>query len=171
MVFKQAGQSKPQGIGSSQIRIQGSRWSSDRQINPSFKESGLLKPRFKDPNGLQTSRSIQASENRVFSNHDSKGLQTNESIQASGNRVFSNQDSRMQMVFKQAGQSKLQAIGSSQTKIQRVFKQASQSKLQGIRSSQAKIQGTKWSSNMQVNPSFKESGYLKPRFKVQMIFR
>ena len=116
------------------------KWSSNKQVNPSFKESGLLKPRFKDPNGLQTSRSIQASRNWVFLNQDSRtkwssnkqvnpsfkesgllkprfkdpnGLQTSRSIQASRNWVFLNQDSRIQMVFKQAGQSKLQGIRSS----------------------------------------------------------
>ena len=91
MVFKQAGQSKLQGIRSSQTKIQGFKWCSNKQVNPSFKESGLLKPRFKDPNSLQTSRSIQASRNQVFLN----------------------QDSSIQMVFKQAGQSKLQGIRSS----------------------------------------------------------
>ena len=96
MVFKQAGQSKLQRIGSSQTKIQRSKWSSNKKVNPSFKESCLLKPRFKDPNGLQTSRSIQAFRNWVFLK----------------------QDSRIQMVFKQVGQSKLQGIRSSQTKIQ-----------------------------------------------------
>ena len=90
MVFKQAGQSKLQGVGSSQTKIQRSKWSSNKQVNPSFKELGLFKPSFKDPNGLQTSRSIQSSVNQVFSN----------------------QDSRIQMVFKQACQSKLQGIES-----------------------------------------------------------
>ena len=70
MVFKQAGQSKLRGIGSSQTKIRGSKWSSNKQVNPSFKELGLLKSKFKDPNSLQTSRSIQTSRNRVFSNQD-----------------------------------------------------------------------------------------------------
>ena len=168
--FKQAGQFKLQGIGSSQTRIQGSKWTSNKQVNSSSKESGLLKTRFKDPSGFQTSRSIYASRNwssqtkiqgsKWSSNKhvnpsfkesgllkprfkDPNGLQTSRSIQASRNQVFSNQDSRIQMVFKQAGQVKFQGIGSSQTK----------------------IQGSKWSSNKHVNPSFKESGLLEPGFK------
>ena len=145
MVFKQAGQSKLQGIGSSQTEFQGSKWSSNKQVSSIFRESGSLKPRFKDPNGLQTSRSIQASRNWSYQTRfmDSNGLQTSRSIQASRNQVFSNQDSKIQMVFKQAGESKLQGLGSSQTE----------------------FQGSKWSSNKQVNSIFKESGLLKPRSK------